>query len=386
MILTYKGKKTEKEILEYREKVFLKTIEGKIGSKSRLIRGENLSVMKYFLYEEGLAEKIDLVYIDPPFSTNNIFTISKEKASTISRSNGDAIAYTDSLLGENYFEFLRERLILLRELLSNRGSIYVHIDCKVGHYVKVLMDEIFGKKNFLADITRIKCNPKNFERRSFGNIKDMILFYSKAGNHIWNEPKEELNEEDIKRLFKKIDKDGRRYTTIPLHAPGETQNGETGKIWKNMPPPKGRHWRCSPSELDKLEKEGLVEWSKTGVPRKKIYADERRGKKIQDIWEFKDPQNPKYPTEKNLDLLKLIISSSSNQESIILDCFCGSGTALIASEELGRRWIGIDSSEKAIKVAKGRLSIFSKRTLYQDNDYEFCEQIDSNINSIKVHY
>jgi len=91
--------------------------------------------MKYLLYEKGLAEKIDLVYIDPPFSTNNIFTISKNKANTISRSNEDAIAYRDSLLGENYIEFLRERLILLRELLSNKGSIYVHIDYKIGHYV-----------------------------------------------------------------------------------------------------------------------------------------------------------------------------------------------------------------------------------------------------------
>ncbi len=384
MILSYKGKKTEREILEYRKKTFIKTAEGKIGSRSRLIKGENLSVMKYLLYEKGLAEKIDLVYIDPPFSTNNIFTISKNKANTISRSNEDAIAYRDSLLGENYIEFLRERLILLRELLSNKGSIYVHIDYKIGHYVKVLMDEIFGKKNFLADITRIKCNPKNFERRSFGNIKDMILFYSKTGNHIWNEPKEELNEDDIKRLFKKVDKDGRRYTTIPLHAPGETKNGETGKIWNNISPPKGRHWRCSPSELDKLEKEGLIEWSKTGVPRKKIYADERSGKKIQDIWEFKDPQTPMYPTEKNLDLLKLIIISSSNQESIILDCFCGSGTTLIASEELGRKWIGIDNSEEAIKVAKERLSILSRESLYQDNDYEYCEQIDSDVNSIEV--
>jgi len=238
------------------------------------------------------------------------------------------------------------------------------------------------KKNFLNDLTRIKCNPKNFGRKAYGNVKDMILFYSKTGNHIWNNPKASMSEEDIKRLFKKIDKDGRRYTTIPLHAPGETINGATGQPWKGMMPPKGRHWRCSPSKLEELDKQGLIEWSKTGVPRKKIYADENDGKKIQDILEFKDPQNPSYPTEKNFDLLKLIVNASSSTNSIVLDCFCGSGTTLKAAQELGRNWIGIDKSEEAINVALKKLTS-KQKTLTGKEKFEYLKQV-SNPGNIKI--
>lgn len=123
-----------------------------------------------------------------------------------------------------------------------------------------------------------------------------------------------------------------------------------------MLPPKGRHWRTSPAELEKLDEQGLIEWSKNGVPRRKIFADEQKGKKLQDIWDFKDYQYPVYPTEKNLDLLKLIVQTSSNPESLVMDFFCGSGTTLIAAQELGRHWIGIDKSEKAIEVTRKKLT------------------------------
>jgi len=368
MIIEYDGKKTEEEIKNKIDFCKLKSIQGNPNSSSKLIKGENLRVLKYLIDQLGLKGKIDLVYIDPPFSTNNIFRISEDKANSISRSNGDNLAYDDSLIGPEFLEFIRERLILLKELLSENGSIYFHIDYKIGHYIKVLMDEVFGKKNFLNDITRIKCNPKNFSRKAYGNVKDMILFYSKSGNHIWNNPKEKQSDEEIKRLFKKIDENGRRYATIPLHAPGETTNGATGQSWRDMMPPKGRHWRSSPIVLEELEQQGLIEWSKNGVPRKKIFADEKDGKKIQDILEFKDLQNPSYPTEKNFDLLKLIVNASSNPKSIILDCFCGSGTTLKASQESGRNWIGIDKSDEAIKVALDKLNNYDFEYLEQEND------------------
>lgn len=376
MILNYKDKKTEKEILARIKDCELKSVRGNPNSKPKLIKGENLEVMKFMIKKMGLRGKIDLVYIDPPFSTNNIFTISKDKANSISRSNLDNIAYDDSLVGPEYLEFIRERLILLRGLMSEKGSIYFHIDYKIGHYIKVLMDEIFGRGNFINDITRIKCNPKNFDRKAYGNIKDLILFYSKTGNHIWNESKIPLDEKDIKNLFKKVDKDGRMYTTIPLHAPGETKNGPTGQPWRGMMPPKGRHWRSEPRVLDELDKIGLIEWSKSGVPRKKIFADEREGKKIQDILEFKDPQSPSYPTEKNLDLLKLIVNSSSNKDSIVLDCFCGSGTTLKAAQELGRKWIGIDKSQEAINIVLQRLTNPQKTLIPDEYEFEYLEQIE----------
>ncbi len=324
---------------------------------NRLIFGDNLTVLKSLINTE-VKGNVRLIYIDPPFSTNNYFRIGKFRTSTISPSKDDEIAYDDKLSGSQYLEFLRERLIFLRELLADNGSIYVHIDWKMGHYVKVLMDEIFGEENFINDITRIKCNPKNFSRNGFGNVKDMILFYSKSKDIVWNESKENYTEKEVERLFKKIDKDGRKYTTIPLHAPGETKNGATGQLWKGIKPPKGRHWRSSPEELTKLDKMGLIEWSKTGNPRRKIYAVDfvEKKKKRQDIWEFKDPTYPVYPTEKNLEMLKTIVEASSNKEDLVLDCFAGSGTTLVASELLKRKWIGIDNSEIAIKIAQKRLA------------------------------
>lgn len=376
MILNYEGKKSEKEIFMNVKRCNLKSISGNPGSRSKLIKGENIEVMKYLIDDMDLGGKIDFVYIDPPFATKNIFRISEGKANSISRSSSGNIAYDDSMVGAEYLEFIRERLILLKELMSKKGSIYFHIDYKIGHYIKVLMDEIFGEANFINDLTRIKCNPKNFSRRAYGNIKDMILFYSKTKSYIWNEQKIPFTEDDIKRLFKKIDKDGRRYTTIPVHAPGETKNGPTGQPWRGITPPKGRHWRSDPKVLDELDKQGLIEWSKTGVPRKKIYADEKYGKKIQDILEFKDSQNPVYPTEKNLDLLKLLVKTSSNEDSIILDCFCGSGTTLKAAQELGRDWIGIDKSEEAIKIALKRLTPTKRTSLSRGQDFEYLEQED----------
>lgn len=363
MLLSYENKIEEAKFLEQPFTSF--PTEQFIPTDKMLFQGDNIDVMK-FLLQNGYAGKIDLVYIDPPFSTNNVFTVGEKRVSTISNSLNDKTAYADTLTGSDFIEFLRLRLILLRELLSKQGSIYLHIDYKIGHYVKIIMDEVFGIKNFKNDITRIKCNPKNFSRSAYGNIKDLILFYSKSDKPIWNDPREELREEDIASRFNKVDAQGRKYTTVPIHAPGETKDGPTGGMWHGMYPPTGRHWRSNPKELDELDAAGLIEWSKTGNPRRIIYADEKieKGKKVQDVWNFKDPQYPLYPTEKNLDMLKLIIKASSNQDSIVLDCFSGSGTTLIAADDLHRKWIGIDQSEEAIKVSGDRianlLGIFSQ--------------------------
>jgi len=375
MKLEYPGKKSKREILNLEPCVLN---EGWDNKPNKLIRGDNLFVLKALLDTYDLKSKIDLVYIDPPFSTNNNFTIGENRVSTISNSYNDNVAYSDNLTGAPFLEFLRERLILIRELMSDKASIYLHIDYKIGHYVKIIMDEVFGIENFRNDITRIKCNPKNFKRKAYGNIKDMILFYTKSKNNTWNEPKDEFTKKDIERLFTKVDKDGRRYTTIPLHAPGETRNGVTGQEWRGIKPPKGRHWRSDPKILEELDKAGLIEWSPNGVPRKKIYADEKNGKKKQDIWEYKDAQYPTYPTEKNLDMIKTIIMASSNPEDLVLDCFCGSGTTLQAAQELGRYWIGIDKSDEAIKVTKNRLSKIGKDLFSKNVEYQYLEETRHN--------
>jgi adenine-specific DNA-methyltransferase len=372
MELVYPGKKEKDAILNY---IANSHFSISFSNNNSLINGDNLKVLSLLLHKYDLKGKVDLIYIDPPFATNGVFTIGKDRTSTISSSGSDDIAYKDTLIGEDFIEFLRERLFLARELLSENGSIYLHIDYKIGHYVKIIMDEVFGQENFRNDITRIKCNPKNFSRKAYGNIKDLILFYSKTNKPIWNEPYTPYSEDDIVKLYKKIDEKGRAYTTVPLHAPGETKDGVTGNKFRGMYPPKGRHWRTSPVELEKLDKEGLIEWSANGVPRRKIFAKEQKGKKMQDIWDFKDYQYPTYPTEKNLELLKHIIATSSNQGSIVMDFFCGSGTTLVAAQELGRKWIGIDQSLKAIDVTKKRIEELQDN-LFSTNEYDFIDLID----------
>lgn len=379
--LQYKAKEDLKRVITTTPHVSLKEIKNfgqnrLDGWGNMFILGDNLQTLKTLIKDQNIKGKVRLVYIDPPFATNHEFKSGELRTSTISYSPEDKKAYEDKLVGAEYIEFLRKRIILLREILADDGSLYVHIDWKMGHYVKVLMDEIFGQERFVNDITRIKCNPKNFERKGYGNMKDMILFYSKTDRYVWNEPREEMTEEDIQRLFPKVDKDGRRYTTTPLHAPGETRNGPTGQPWKGLKPPKGRHWRYSPDELSRLDEHGLIEWSTTGNPRKKIYADEvlAKGKKRQDIWEFKDSPYPSYPTEKNLEMLKVIIEASSNPDDLVLDCFAGSGTTLIAAEKLGRRWIGIDNSRIAVDVAQKRL--LSINAISSFAIYEIQEEIE----------
>ncbi|MCD8297368.1 MAG: site-specific DNA-methyltransferase [Prevotella sp.] len=342
--------------------------------KNILIKGDNVAGLRYLLEERSLRGKIDLVYIDPPFATNSKFRVSEGRSSTISNSRSGKVAYTDNILGKEFVEFIRQRLILIRELLSEEGSIYVHTDYKIGHYVKVMMDEVFGIENFRNDITRVKCNPKNFKRIGYGNIKDMILFYTKSDKPIWNEPTEKYNEIDEKRLFSKIDKDGRRYTTVPIHAPGESLSP---KRFKGLLPPAGRHWRTDVGILEEWDREGLIEWSSKGNPRKIIYSDEREGKRVQDIWQYKDPQYPVYPTEKNGEMLDMIVRTSSNVGSIVLDCFCGSGTTLKSAAKNNRFWIGIDASEIAIDAVKHKLQLDATSLFIQN--MEFIELHDYNM-------
>ena len=290
-----------------------------IATGNLLIHGDNIAAMQKLITEHGLKGGVDLIYIDPPFATNTTFSVSAGRASTISRARDGEIAYADTLTGPEFLSFLRDRLVLLHALLSERGSIYLHIDYKIGHYVKVLMDEVIGAENFRNDITRIKCNPKNFARRAYGNTKDMILFYSKGAAPIRNDPRDPFADGDIARLYPKIDADGRRYTTIPLHAPGETMKGATSQPFKGLNPPAGRHWRTGVETLEERDRQGLIEWSRNGVPRKRKYAEEQDGKRMQDVWTFKDPQCPSYPTEKNAALLDHIVRASSAPDSIVLD-------------------------------------------------------------------
>lgn len=346
--LTYEGKKSKQEILTTLPAVVKSLWKGN-PANNRLYYGDNLHVLANLLNDDSVSGKIRLIYIDPPFATKSVFQ---------SRTQTDA--YTDLLEGSHYIEFIRERLILLRELLAEDGSIYVHLDENMAFYIKVVMDEVFGKGNFRNWITRKKCNPKNYTRKTYGDISDYILFYTKSKDYVWNRAVEEWTEEKILKEYTYIEEGtGRRYKKVPVHAPGE-RNGETGKEWHGMMPPKGKHWQYTPKTLDEMDARGEIYWSPTGNPRRKVYLDESQGIPAQDIWlDFRDAHNQNieitgYPTEKNPNLLKRIINASSNAGDLVLDCFSGSGTTLQSAAELQRNWIGIDNSREAIKTILSR--------------------------------
>jgi adenine-specific DNA-methyltransferase len=344
--LEYPGKSDELEILFGLESGEIKEIE--INHKKNLnkfIFGDNYFVLKNLL--RTYKSKIDLIYIDPPFGTGQNFNSIDEN-----------LAYSDKLVDSEFLEFLRKRLFLLRELMSEQGSIYLHIDKKIGHYVKIIMDEVFGHQNFINDITRIKCNPKNFSRNAYGNYSDIILYYAKnKDKQIWNDIKEPMSGEKREELFPKKHPKFGYYTTNPIHAPGITKDGDTGMEWKGLMPPKGRHWRYSRKVLDELDNNGLIEWSNKGNPRKIVLAKDHQGFKIQDVWEFKDKGSSyvDYPTQKNDALFERIILNSSNENSIVLDCFAGSGSILKIADKLNRKWIGIDNSNLSLNIVRENL-------------------------------
>ena len=374
MELMYPGKKTEQQIFNSIEcGDFIKS--NAVDNGNILVHGENLQALKWLIDERGMEGKVDLIYIDPPFATTRTFYVADSGIRTISRDVEDKgeVAYEDILEGEFFIEFIRERLVLLKRLLSNRGSIYLHTDYKIGHYVKLAMDEIFGVKNFRNGIARIKSNPQNFKQKRYGITKDMLLFYSKSDKPIWHEPHIPYSEAEVIKSFEKIDEKGRRYTLTPLHAPDSTtKNINYSGPFKGVLPPKGRHWATAIANLEQMDKDGLIDWSVNNVPSRILYYDQSNGKRLQDIWtEFKDPQYPVYPTEKNLDMLDLLVRTSSDEGSIVLDCFAGSGSTLQAAHQNKRRWIGIDQSKPAIEVIQKRFEDAESSLFTSTPEYEF---------------
>lgn len=340
--LSYSGKTPVEKIINSKNQFEYQSLFNK-GSQNKIFFGDNLDVMKYMLCQNSFLGKVKLIYIDPPYGTNSVFQSRNQKSS-----------YKDDLVGSHYLEFIRRRLIIMRKLLSSDGSIYMHLDGNMTFQVKVLMDEIFGANNFRGFITRKKCSNKNSTRKTYGNISDYIIFYSKTDNFTWHRATVPWSEEKIKKEYPCIDENtGRRYKKVPIHAPG-VRNGETGKEWKGMLPPKGKHWQYTPSKLSELDEAGDIYWSANGNPRRKVYFDSDKGIPVQDIWmDVQDSLNQNikitgYPTEKNPYLIERIIQASSSKGDIVLDCFSGSGTTLDVAEQLGRSFIGIDNSSEAI--------------------------------------
>ena len=328
-----------------------------------LYHGDNKEVLAHLL-ANGFRGQVKLIYIDPPFDSGADYVRKVQlrgpkgtlKIDGEDYALGEQVQYTDIWSNDNYLQFMYERLLMLKELLHEDGALCLHCDTKRSHLLRCLMDEVFGSENFRNEIIRVKCNPKNSKRKAFGNVHDVVFFYVKGDSEArpWNVQRESVDSEDLQRLFNKINSDGRSYTTVALHARG-TRQGETGKPWRGVSPPAGRHWAYRHSELDRLDASNLVEWSSTNNPRLIRYADEKDGDIVQDIWMMKDPVEDDYPTEKPEDLLERLIAATTNPGDLVLDCFIGSGTTAAVAQKLGRRWIGCDINKGAIQTTAKRL-------------------------------
>ena len=334
---------------------FRQTKTCKTEGIKRLYHADNLDVLNHLANDKDVCGHVTLIYIDPPYNTGGAFETRDFK-----------LAYDDRFGLQEYLSFMRKRLELMYTLLSDEGSIYVHLDSNMVFHVKVMMDEIFGMQNFKGMITRKKCKSKNFTRKTYGNISDYILFYSKTENPVWNRPYEEWSDEKILKEYPYIEEGtGRRYKKVPVHAPG-TRNGATGSAWRGIMPPEGKHWQFTPDKLEEMDRNGEIYWSANGNPRRKVYLERSSGIPVQDIWlDYLDVNNQNtlitgYPTEKNLDMLKRIVETSSRPGDLVLDCFAGSGTTLVAAEELGRNWIGVDIGDEAISTIVSRFIHGSK--------------------------
>jgi DNA modification methylase len=359
-----------------------------------LFYGDNLDVLRRYVDDES----VDLVYLDPPFNSNASYNVlfaeqdGSQSAAQI-KAFGDtwrwdqeaAAAYEEvvegggevsrtmqafrTILGESnmlaYLAMMAPRLAELHRAMKSTASLYLHCDPTASHYLKLLLDSVFGPRSFRSEIVWKRSSAHSDTkqgRRIHGHIHDVIFFYTKSNSWTWNPIYTPYDEAYVESKYRHIEpKTGRRYRLDNLTAakPG----GDTSYEWHGRHPYKGRYWAYSQEKMDKFLEEGRIRFPKKpdGVPELKRYLDEMPGVPLQDLWVDLDPINAKaaerlgYPTQKPESLLERIIESSSNQGDVVLDPFCGCGTSIAVSEKLKRNWVGIDITYLATHLIKSRL-------------------------------
>jgi len=356
-----------------------------------LYYGDNLDILRKYIDDES----VDLIYIDPPFNSAQAYNvIFSEPNGTSSqaqiRAFDDTWRWTEqteqtyseiidtaspkvvecirsfrSFLGETdmmaYLVMMAPRIVELHRVLKSTGSFYLHCDPTASHYLKVVLDQVFGVKNFRNEITWKRANAHN-DPKKYGNISDIILFYTETNNYYWNTQYTQYDDKYIESHWKKRDKNGRRYRLMPLDAPRHGDGGNLVYEWHRKLPASTRTWACTIEKMREHEKQGAIEYTSTGTPCLKKYLDEMPGVPLQNIWHDIPPINPMaaerlgYPTQKPESLLERIIKASSNEGDVVLDCFCGCGTTIAVAQRLNRRWIGIDINHLAISLTKNRLT------------------------------
>jgi DNA modification methylase len=335
------------------------------GWRNKLIWGDNLLVMGSLL--EKFAGKIDLIYIDPPFATGADFTFTSDigEGGIEAEKEHSAIeekAYRDTWGRgfDSYVDMMHRRLKVMRELLADTGTILVHCDWRVEPLLRLSLDDVFGSTNARNSIVWKRTSAHNDPAR-YGIIDDRILFYTKSDAWVWNSPKTKYEEWYVERYYRYIDeKTGKRFLSRDITGPA---HGGTSGIypWKGKLPGKGRMWAYTKENMEQLEAEGRLFYTKNGIPRLKQFLDEMDGNPVQSLWDDILPivswsdERFGYATQKPEQLLQRIVEASSAPGALVADFFCGSGTTLAVAEKLGRRWIGCDLGRWGIHVTRKRL-------------------------------
>ena len=352
---------------------------------NQLYFGDNLSVLREHIPDES----VDLIYLDPPFNSNATYNVLfKERSGedsaaqitafddtwhwTIDSERAYREVVTDGpdklgrllqamreFLGQNdmmaYLTMMAQRLAELHRVLKPTGSIYLHCDPTASHYLKLLLDAVFGHENHRNEIVWKRTSAHSDARR-YGSVHDVLLFYSRTSDYLWNQMFQDYDPQYVEQYYRYEDDNGRRFMSGDLGAAG-LQGGGYEYEWKGVT----RVWRVPIQTMARLDSEGRVFYTRNGIPRIKRYLDEARGLPVQDLWTDIESlrswhkERIGYDTQKPEALLERVINTSSNEGDVVLDPFCGCGTAVAVAERLGRRWIGIDVTHLAISLMKHRL-------------------------------
>ena len=357
--------------------------------KNKLYYGDNLQVLREYIPDRT----VDLIYLDPPFNSRqdyNVLFAEKDGSRSASQITAfkdtwewneeaarsyeevieqggrvaDAMRAFRTLLGGSdmlaYLAMMAPRLVELRRVLKETGSIYLHCDPTASHYLKLLMDGVFGPPMFVNEIIWKRYGAHNDVGQGsqhYGRTHDSLLFFSKSERKLWNQLFMPLAEDYVDSSYRYKDENGRRFRVSPVTGPGGIQKGNPQYEWNGHT----RAWRYSKETMQKLHDKGLLYYSKTGYVGKKLYLDASKGVPVQDIWtdiaslSGAHAERLGYPTQKPEALLERILRASSNEGDVVLDPFCGCGTTVQVAQKLNRRWIGIDITHLAIGLIKTRL-------------------------------
>ena len=365
--------------------------------KNKLYYGDNLDVLRRYVKDES----VDLVYLDPPFNSRQDYNVLfAEKDGTQSSSqihafedtwewNTDAMRAYEEIVEHGgrvadtmrafktflfntdmmaYLAMMAPRLVELRRVLKQTGSIYLHCDPTASHYLKILMDAVFGPQFFRNEVIWKRTTAHSDGKRA-GRIHDVILFYAASSAFTWNKVYQPYEADYVEKYYRYKDENGNRWASGDCAAAGPGPARYFNGVLRE--PPAGSHWRFSQEKIDEYVKSGRIFFTENGFPRFKRYLEDMKGVVLQDIWADKEVQpvvswsdeGLGYQTQKPEGLLERIIKASSNGGDVVLDPFCGCGTAVQVAQRLNRRWIGIDITHLAINLIKNRL-----RTAFEHSD------------------